>query len=795
MAKKVHAKRAANKPRNDLIMTIDSGSEDEQQPVPEESDSEEEVLKEAAPVPVAKLKKGKASKKAAQPVLAEAEEEKENDIDPAFVFALDGYQDAGRFDGWDFLVDKAVTRNGEPITSKDVDLDGILRRKGGLVNLAGSDKTAGDETLAENEEQESSTEEGDNDDEEEEDESEGQDEDEEELAMDGFGMGAEQEELEAQDEEDEDEEDNSEEEEEEQESAHEDAAEEMDADEYGSSNEDGVPEDTAEDMAEFYADVEEAKTATDQLHTTFQSLQLSRPLLKGLAQLGYTKPSPIQSASIPIALLGKDIVAGAVTGSGKTAAYMVPIIERLLYKPSKISATRVIVLAPTRELAIQVADVGKKIGQFVNNLEFGLAVGGLNLRQQEQQLKQRPDIVIATPGRLIDHIRNSPSFTIDALEVLVIDEADRMLEEGFQVELTEILSLIPKHKRQTLLFSATMNTKIHDLIQLSLQKPVRIMIDPPKSAAVNLIQEFVRIRKRDHLKPALLFQLLKETDPAQLNRSLVFVARKEAAHRLRIILGLLGMKVAELHGSLSQEQRLTSVNDFKNLKVPVLICTDLAARGLDIPKIEMVINYDMPKTHEIYLHRVGRTARAGRDGRSISLVGESTQDRAIVKEAIKSLAESTTTKGKAISRNVDWVKVEGLNRIVDSKEAIIEEVLQEEQQAKEIIHAEMELAKASNLMKHGKEIQSRPKRTWFESEADKKKHKTEVMQLLTKHGKKVNSKKRKALEVKKELGGARSYKKTKVDRDANAARNPKARVGKAAKSKTKYMVNGKGKRS
>lgn len=753
MAKK---QRAAH---DDLLMTIDS--EDEQTQLPPDLDLELELEREKPKRPLKKSRKTAPTAAAAPP------EQEDPDINPDFVFALESQDNGTQFAGWDFEVGQ---KNGQAATTKDVDLDGILRRKGGLVNLAASLSTGkGDD---DNDKAESNDEPESNDED-------CNSEDDQELAMDGFGMGAPQDALDA---------DLSDTESRDQASDRENdlVADDLDANGIKSDTEMG---DTAEDMAGFYADTEESGTSSSQLHATFQTLQLSRPLLKGLAQLGYTQPSPIQSASIPIALLGKDIVAGAVTGSGKTAAYMIPIIERLLYKPSKIAATRVIVLAPTRELAIQVADVGKKIGQFVNNLTFGLAVGGLNLRQQEQQLKLRPDIVIATPGRLIDHIRNSPSFSIDALEVLVIDEADRMLEEGFQVELTEILSLIPKHKRQTLLFSATMNTKIQDLIQLSLQKPVRIMIDPPKAAAVTLVQEFVRIRKREHLKPALLFQLLKETDPAQQNRTVVFVARKELAHRLRIILGLLGMKVAELHGSLSQEQRLCSVNDFKNLTVPVLICTDLAARGLDIPKIEMVINYDMPKTHDVYLHRVGRTARAGRDGRSISLVGEATQDRAIVKDAIRSLQESTTTKGKAVSRSVDWVKVEGLNRIVELKSEIIEEVLQEEQQAKEIIQAEMQLTKAENIMKHGQEIKSRPKRTWFESEADKKKHQTEVMHQLTKHGKKVNLKKRKALEVAKEVGG-RSYKKTRLDRDANAARNPRARIGKAvpsgkAKSKSK----------
>lgn len=231
------------------------------------------------------------------------------------------------------------------------------------------------------------------------------------------------------------------------------------------------------------------------------------------------------------------------------------------------------------------------------------------MRQQEQLLKSRPDIVIATPGRFIDHIRNSASFNVDSVEILVMDEADRMLEEGFQDELNEIMGLLPSN-RQNLLFSATMNSKIKSLVSLSLRRPVRIMIDPPKQAATKLTQEFVRIRKRDHLKPALLFNLIRKLDPMGQKRIVVFVARKETAHRLRIIMGLLGMSVGELHGSLTQEQRLDSVNKFKNLEVPVLVCTDLASRGLDIPKIEVVVNYDMPKSYEIYLHRVGRTGQS-----------------------------------------------------------------------------------------------------------------------------------------------------------------------------------------
>lgn len=624
------------------------------------------------------------------------DEKASKSLNPDFEFALDDYETTKTNMGWEFQM------KDEP-KKESVDLDSILRKKGGLSGLEKQEEDA----------------------------SEGENEDDDELAMDGFGMGA-SEKSELDDEPNPSDQESEEEEQEE-------------------SEPESEKEDSTEAIGQFFENAETEK------HSTFQSLDISRPVLKGIGHLGYAKPSPIQAALIPIALLGKDIVAGAVTGSGKTAAYMIPILERLLFKPSKMACTRVIILAPTRELAIQVADVGRKLGRFVQNLTFGIAVGGLNLRQQEQQLKTRPDIVVATPGRLIDHIRNS-GFNIDSLEIMVLDEADRMLEEGFQAELTEILSLVPKHKRQTMLFSATMNTRIQDLIQLSLNKPVRIMIDPPKAASLKLVQEFLRIRQHEDMKPALLLHVLRAVDPGQQTRTVVFVTRKSMAHRLRIVLGLLGMRVLELHGLLTQEQRLASVESFKSLEVPVLICTDLAARGLDIPKIELVINYDMPKTHEIYLHRVGRTARAGRQGRSITFVGEAQAERNIVKAVIKSLDKS---KQKALSRVADWNDVRTIHAAITEKNNVVEEVLDEERAAKELLAADMELRKADNMIKHGEEIHSRAKRTWFESKNERKRQKV------------LNLKQRKAAEAKKE---GKVYSKTRSDREST--KRPAAVKGK-----------------
>lgn len=685
------------------------------------------------------------------PNLDEVNDDKKNvQMNPNFVFDAGDDLDTG-FEGWDLDTVKE--------DKKSVDLDNIIRRRGGLMGkviIEDKKKDDDEEDDADDDEDEESdqieqaeeekaadelAEEGDD----ESDDTDGSDDD--ELALDGFGMGAPIAEEDDDEDEDEDEEQQEEQQEEQEET--------VPLEANGSDISDSSDSDSEEAVNNFY-DTAEGENSKKILYKDFQSMKLSRPVLKGLAALGYTKPTPIQSASIPISLMGKDVVAGAQTGSGKTAAYMIPIIERLLYKPSKVPATRVVVMAPTRELALQVADVGKKIAQFVGGISIGLAIGGLNLRQQEQQLKTRPDIVIATPGRFIDHIRNSPSFSVDMVEIMVLDEADRMLEEGFHDEISEILELLPQ-KRQTMLFSATMNSHIKDMIQLSLDKPVRIMIDPPKASASGLLQEFCRIRKREELKPALLYDIISKVDSQK--RVIVFVATKALAHKLRIIVGLLGLRVSELHGALTQEQRLKSITDFKKLDVPVLICTDLAARGLDIPKIEVVVNYDMPKSHEIYLHRVGRTARAGREGISISFVGESTKERKIVKEVIASVASSG--KGKVVGRKINWPAVDKISKLINTKKDMVEEIMDEEQAEKEMLHAEMELQKSENVLRYQDEIHSRPRRTWFQSEDEKRRSKT--VSALGRIKKKDTRKDRKKAED-KEDGGGRSYKKTKNDR-------------------------------
>ncbi|PIL31978.1 transporter [Ganoderma sinense ZZ0214-1] len=458
----------------------------------------------------------------------------------------------------------------------------------------------------------------------------------------------------------------------------------------------------------------DSESGPSEAHTSFLSMNLSRPIIKSLTSIGFTLPTPIQAATIPVALLGKDVVGNSVTGSGKTAAFIIPMLERLMYRDrgKKAAATRCLVLAPTRELGVQCFEVGTKLAAHTD-VRFALVVGGLSIKAQEANLRTRPDVVIATPGRLIDHIRNSPTFTLDALDILVLDEADRMLEDGFADELTEIIKSCPT-SRQTMLFSATMTDSVDELVRMSLNKPVRLFVDPRRTTARGLLQEFVRVRAgKEAERSALLVALCKRTFKS---RVIIFFRSKKLAHQMRIVFRLLNMKCDELHGDLSQEQRLRALQQFRDGHVDYLMATDLASRGLDIKGIETVINYDMPGQLAQYLHRVGRTARAGKKGRSVTLVGES--DRKMLKAAIK---HSSGGEDQIRHRQVPPEVVSKWAQKLDSLKQEISEILVEEKEEKQLRQAEMELKKGQNMIEHEAEIFSRPARTWFQTGKEKAK--------------------------------------------------------------------------
>lgn len=511
-------------------------------------------------------------------------------------------------------------------------------------------------------------------------------------------------------------------------------------------------------------------SASDTAQTSFHSLHLSRPILKGLASLNFSKPTPIQSKAIPVALEGKDVVGGAVTGSGKTAAFVIPILERLMYRPRRTATTRVAILMPTRELALQCFNVAKKLASFTD-ITFGQAIGGLNSREQEKQLKLRPDIVIATPGRFIDLERNSSSFAVNTIEILVLDEADRMLEEGFADELNEILTKIPK-SRQTMLFSATMTSKVDDLIRVGLQRPVRIVVDPQKSTVQGLVQEFVRLRPgREGKRLAYLMYLCERV---HTDRVIIFFRQKKDAHRVRILFGLCGLKSAELHGSMSQEQRIQAIEAFRTSRASFLLATDLASRGLDIKGIETVINYEAPQSHEIYLHRVGRTARAGRTGRACTLAAE--PDRKVVKAAVKAAkAQGAQIRQRTIEpKDADvWqTRIDGLQDDIDA-------VLREEKEEKALANTERDLTRVDNFVEHREEIMARPRKTWFESEKEKEKAKKKGAEVLNgsadvskekrKKGK-LSNKQKKRLDVRDERKDGRMWKKGKAGKKSGGKR-------------------------
>ncbi|KAL2871947.1 putative ATP-dependent RNA helicase DRS1 [Aspergillus lucknowensis] len=533
----------------------------------------------------------------------------------------------------------------------------------------------------------------------------------------------------------------------------------------------------------FFAPEEKTETPANGSKRSFQEFNLSRPILRGLAAVNFSNPTPIQQKTIPVALLGKDIVGSAVTGSGKTAAFVVPILERLLFRPRKVPTSRVAILMPTRELAVQCYNVATKLATYTD-VTFCQLVGGFSLREQENILKRRPDVIIATPGRFIDHMRNSASFTVDTLEILVLDEADRMLEDGFADELNEILTTIPK-SRQTMLFSATMTDSVDKLIRVGLNRPVRLMVDSKKNTAVTLVQEFVRLRPgREDKRLGYLLHLCKQV---YTGRVIVFFRQKREAHRVRIVFGLLGLKAAELHGSMSQEQRIKSVESFRDGKADFLLATDLASRGLDIKGVETVINYEAPQSHEIYVHRVGRTARAGRSGRACTIAAE--PDRKIVKAAVKA---GKAQGAKIVSRVVDVAVADEWAAKAEELAEEIEEVLEEEKLEKQLSQAEMQVTKSENLIKHEAEIKSRPKRTWFETEREKRVAKktgaTELNGFSKKEKAKLSNK------DKKRLDDARLRKEGQLGRKKSKIEREDPNVGKKGKGKGKGKAKAKGRK-
>ena len=346
---------------------------------------------------------------------------------------------------------------------------------------------------------------------------------------------------------------------------------------------------------------------------SFDQVGLAPELLRAVAQQGYTEPTPVQREAIPHVLAGRDLLAGAQTGTGKTAAFVLPILQRLnATRRDGRRAIRVLVLTPTRELALQVEQSVRTYGA-QRPVMSAVIYGGVGFDGQVRRLRQGPEIVVATPGRLLDHV-GQRTINLGQVEVLVLDEADRMLDMGFIHDIRKILALLPAN-RQNLLFSATFSAEIRRLAADFLKNPAFVQVTP-KNTAPDLVKQLVipvdRSRKRE-----LLSHLVKS---GRIYQALVFTRTKHGADRLAQQLVLDGITAVAIHGNKSQPQRERALNDFKRNKVAILVATEVAARGLDIEALPHVVNYEMPMVPSDYLHRIGRTGRAGTDGDAISLV-------------------------------------------------------------------------------------------------------------------------------------------------------------------------------
>ena len=342
----------------------------------------------------------------------------------------------------------------------------------------------------------------------------------------------------------------------------------------------------------------------------FSTFQLDRNLLKGLKDLGFVRPTPIQADAIPPALEGRDLLACASTGSGKTAAFLLPILHKLLARPR--GKTRALVLTPTRELAAQIVEQLNALATHTP-LTAAVVIGGVGMGPQEHAFRSGVDVIVATPGRLLDHLSHSYA-KLDSIEHLVLDEADRMLDMGFLPDIRKILKFIPA-KRQTLFFSATIPAPIATLASQMLKNAATINMGRTSAPAVGITQAVYPVPQE--LKAALFLSLLKRGD---LTQALVFTRTKHRANRLAENLVKNGINAERIHGNRSQLQRTAALAGFKNGKYPVLVATDIAARGIDVEALGHVVNFDVPLAPDDYIHRVGRTGRAEATGEAFTFV-------------------------------------------------------------------------------------------------------------------------------------------------------------------------------
>ena len=492
-------------------------------------------------------------------------------------------------------------------------------------------------------------------------------------------------------------------------------------------------EDNEEDENPFFKD--KFENALFAKGISFSNFNLSKLIIKALSELEYYTPTKVQEKVIPIALNGHDIFVNSETGSGKTACFLLPIVQRIIISrsskekknkknkndmnDSQTIQNQALIIVPTRELALQCNEMLTKFLKYID-LNYVFLCGGLSVENQINQMKNKiPDIIITTPGRLLDLIYNNKNISLEHVNILVLDEADKLLELGFKDAIFEILELIKKNRnRQTLLFSATLNPKLLDLGEHALTNPIKIKI-AQSAILTNLSQSIVRLKFTNleqnnyEKRMAYLISIIKEK---KLNRTIIFFNTKQDVHKCVLYFKKFGLdSCTELHGNKSQTERIKSLDDFQKGNVKFLLATDIAGRGIDIEKVKCVINFQMPLIGERYIHRVGRTARKGYVGEAITICDD--KERLVLKKVFKKEKIEINVKPLKIKNE----EIKDLYKKIMNIKDDIEEKLVDEKAEKQFEMAEKDIEKTMNIKLHQNEINNRPKKIWYETTKEKRK--------------------------------------------------------------------------
>eukprot|EP00759_Apiculatamorpha_spiralis_P044681 PhF_6_TR41608/c0_g1_i1/m.63061/K14777/DDX47, RRP3; ATP-dependent RNA helicase DDX47/RRP3 len=399
---------------------------------------------------------------------------------------------------------------------------------------------------------------------------------------------------------------------------------------------------------------------------SFSSVGLCPELIDTCKACGWTEPTEIQRQTLPTSISGRDLIGVAQTGSGKTGAYALPVIHRIL-KDKLRTSTSCLVLVPSRELAIQVADQFTMLGGSIG-LKVTVIVGGMDMIEQGVQLSQRPHVVVATPGRLKDHLESTKGFNLHKIRFVVLDEADKMLDMDYEKELDAIFEVLPR-QRQTILFSATMTAKVDKLQKASLHDPVVIKVSESKYQTVGTLQQYFMFVPYCYRYAYLHYYL---TTVPGTNKVIVFCSSTHIVLRLTHILRVLGLKALPLMGKMNQEDRILALDSFRSGEAQVLVCTDVAQRGLDVPDVDVVINFQLPAAAKDYIHRVGRTARNGRTGKAITCVTQYDVDQYLkIEQAIEKKMEEIVVPKEEIMLQLERVETaerEAATRIREEQE-------------------------------------------------------------------------------------------------------------------------------